>query len=139
MEVLDGLQHEVPDAKLDDGEADEDYVSGEYDENSNDDNGGGNVGGDDDIDPPQEPADIDTDDDEDMAIILNPASPEHDVPIIGVTTDQYQAVVDSDTAGDTADTYPTGVAELTGATDLIGVGKTQKNKTLDRTKRTTPT
>ena len=138
MEVLDGLQHAVPDAKLDDGEADEDYVPGEYDENNDDDDGGGNRGGDDDIDPPQEPADIDTDGDEDVAIILNPASPEHDVLIIGVTTDQDQTLVDYDTAGDTADTDPTGVAELTGATELIGVAKPPKNKTLGRTTRTTP-
>ena len=53
LEVLYGLQHEVPDAKPDDDEADEYYVPGEYDENSDDDDGGGNRGGDDDIDPPK--------------------------------------------------------------------------------------
>ena len=41
LEVLDGLQYEVPDAKPDNDDADEDYVPGEYDENSYNDDGVG--------------------------------------------------------------------------------------------------
>ena len=139
MEVLDGIHHEVPDTKPDDEEAGEYYVPGEYDKNSNDDDGGGDRVGDNDIYPLQEPADIDTDDDKDAAIILNPDGSEHDGPILGVTIDQDQNVVDSDTAGDTKDTNPTGVADITGATELIGVATPPKNKTLSRTASITPT
>ena len=39
------------------------------------------------IDPPQEPADIDANDDDNAAIIINPAGLEHVSPIVGVTTD----------------------------------------------------
>ena len=73
------------------------------------------------MDPPKEPSDTNANDDDDTAIILNPTGPEHDGPIPGVTTDQYQTVVDTDTAGETPDTKPTGVADLTGATDHLGV------------------
>ena len=42
LDFLDGLQHEVPNAKPDNDKADEDYVPGEYDRNSDNDDDDGN-------------------------------------------------------------------------------------------------
>ena len=90
LEVLDGLQYEVPDAKPDNDEADEEYVPGEYYENSDhdDDNDDDECDGgrDNDIDPPQEPANIDTDYNDNAGVILNPSGSDHFSPIVGMTT-----------------------------------------------------
>ena len=101
LEVLYGLQHEYPTAEPDNDEADKEYVPGEYDKNSDDDDDDGDRGRDNDIDPPQEPADMDANDDDNSDIILNPSGPDHDGLIAGVTTDQDQTVVDTDTAVET--------------------------------------
>ena len=121
LEVLNGLQHEVPNYELDNDKDDKDYVPGEYNKNSNNDDDGGNEGGDDDIDPLQEPANINANDDDHADIILNPSGTEHDSPIAGVTTDQDQTVVNTDTAGEKAVTETKIVTDITGATDPLGV------------------
>ena len=81
LEVLDGLQHEVPGIRPDNYEANEDYTPVEYDENSNDGDNGSDGVGYNEIDPQQDPENIDSNDDEYMATILNPAGTNHDSPI----------------------------------------------------------
>ena len=120
LEVLDGLHHEVPDSDPENDKDDEDYVPGEdYKNNDGDDDYGVR---DNYIDPQQEPSNIDAYDDDNAAIILNPAGPDHDNPIAGVATDQYQTVVETYTAGvETSDTKTTGVAQPKGVTHPTGV------------------
>ena len=48
--------------------------------------------------PQQDTADTDANENDGAAIILNPAGPDHDAPIPGVTTDQDVTVVDTDTS-----------------------------------------
>ena len=66
LEVLDGLQHEVPGIRPDNYEANEDYTPVEYDENSNDGDNGSDGVGYNEIDPQQDPENIDSNDDEYM-------------------------------------------------------------------------
>ena len=75
LEVLDVLQHEVPGVKPDNDGAYKDYVPGIYDENSDNYGDDGEGGGENDIDLPQEPANIDTNGNGEVTIILNPAGP----------------------------------------------------------------
>ena len=99
MELLDRLRLEVPNADIGDGEANEDYVPGEYDDNDDDDDDNHGGGGED-IYPQQGPANVDENDDDNVSIILNLAGPEHDAPMAGLATDQDQ----TDTSGkETAD------------------------------------
>ena len=71
LEVLDRLQHEVPYADSKNNGASEDYVPGEDDDNNNNDDDDGDIVGYNYIDPHQEPADINTNENYDAAIILN--------------------------------------------------------------------
>ena len=119
MEVLNGLQHKVPDAKPYYDKSDKEYVPGKYDENSDDDYDDGGRRGDNDIQPTEEPADINNDDD--ATIILNPEGLEYDGLITGWTIYQYQNVVDTDKYGETEDTKPIGVIDLTGLEEPLGV------------------
>ena len=122
------MQYEVPDTEPENYEADNDYVPGEYDENSDDGDDDRDRGGVNDIDPPQDPDDIDANYDDNASIIINPSGPYHDGPISGVTTYQDQTIVDTDTAVETADTEPTGMAEPTGGAEPIGVEKPPPRK-----------
>ena len=66
--------------------------------------------------------DDNSNDNDNATITLNPAGPDHYGPIAGVSIDQGYNVVDTDAAGkETAETEPTGVAELTVVADTTGV------------------
>ena len=81
------MQHVVHDAKPKYDDADEDYIPEYYDGNNGDDDDANDGGRDYDIDPSKEPADIDADDNDGKAIIINPDDPEHDSKIAVGTTD----------------------------------------------------
>ena len=51
--------------------------------------------GDNEVDSQQEPANDDANENENTAIIINPAGTDHGVPIAGVATDQYKTVIDT--------------------------------------------
>ena len=99
IEVLDGLQHEVPDAETDNCKADEDYLPGEDDDNNVDGDDDDNIGKDNNIDSQQDTVNNDANENDDTSIILNPASPNHYGPISGVATEKYQTTVNTAAAG----------------------------------------
>ena len=111
LEFLDGMRNEFTGTKPDNDEVNENYFPGEDDNNNDDDDDDNDGGGYDKVDPQQETSDINSDDGDDKAIILNPGRPDHDGPIAGVATDQDQTIVNTDTDGkETAYTDATSTA-----------------------------